>query len=303
MRRTLLVIFSIVAIVGLTFSYVAITPVSAGGPRAHMIQIDINHKASFWGVPMDCKVGSPGWHIRAAIAHLLDKQQFVNDYAPGMKVIDNPVPNTSCLKAWNFRWSQLDLYFVDSLHPEAISLYNSVPLAPDYAEARDHLIAAGAGWVDNNNDGVIDNPPATKIDFYVTDSDPVRVNLGLYLEAAIEKVFGADVVNLIIAPRAVVWSTVLDTSVEDDWQLYASVWSVGVPGSPPTSWLYELYHSDFIELDYPIPTNYIFYNNTCYDSLVVPPLRIHEAWIAQYIFGATVGTIPVFSQYFPSTPS
>lgn len=285
-----------IAVVVLMTSVSLVPPASAKPRPAVMWSIDINHQATFWGVPMDTNHLTPAWHIRAAIAHLLDKQHFVSTYySPSVPfnvvVINNPVPAVGYYTAWDFTWTPPDLSNADPFHPGAISLYNNVASAPDYLQARDHLLQAGMGWTDGNNDGVIDNPPASQIDFYVPNTSLTMQQLGSYLATNINLVFGAPVVNLIITDLGTIFTTVWNTVVPDDWHLYAGGWAVDM--SPP-DYLYALFHSNSITT--PTAQNYIFYSNPNFDALIGPtPPNPTTAWSALEIFGDTVGTIPVMS--------
>jgi ABC-type oligopeptide transport system substrate-binding subunit len=89
-----------------------------------------------------------------------------------------------------------------------------------------------------------------------------------------------------------VYNTVFDVTTEDDWHLYMGGWRV--PNTPPPDWLYELYHTDSITS--PIAFNYGFYSNPVYDLLVSLTMTPFTARAAQFVFGFTIGTIPVWSQ-------
>lgn len=291
--------FFLVYAVILVIAAIGVMPPVPAQPTAGMFQVDINHHPTvdFWGVPMDSEWDTPGWHIRAAIAHLLDKADFLSTiFVSTDQIIDNPVPKTTALSSWYLDWTAILMASwppVDPLHT-LIGLYNSVP-GPDIYEARDHLVAAGgtgndgSPWHDYDNDGRIDNPPTQlpPIVFYYADWDTTnrRRSLAEYLEYWIEYVFnGANVVELRPISFSGWLGIVFDTSVPDDWHLFTSGWRV--PDAPPPNWLYDLYQTngDF---------NYIFYSNPFYD-LITKPLSLTEAHWAQYHFGVTIGTIPVW---------
>lgn len=283
----------------LLMSSVSLVPLASAPPpfSATIYMVNINHHAlvNFWGVSMDSVQNTAAWHIRAAIAHLLDKQEFLNTYAPGLTAIDNPLPKSNPLyTAWYFNWGLSDLLNADPLthsqNPVPISLYNNVALSPDIFEARDHLVAAGMGWVDNNGDGVIDNPPTSQIDFYVP-SGTISEQLGLYLEANINIVFGQDVVNLIPASMHDILDVTFFNTIPDDWHLSIFGWTL--PKQDRIGDWFYVFHSNSIT-NPPTWENYIYYSNPTYDSYA-PYQSPPNARNAQETFGKTVGTIPVFS--------
>lgn len=261
--------------------------VSAPPPSLGLFNLEINHASSFWGIPMDSEWGTPAWHIRAAIAHLFDKEAFAIEIYPEAIVIDNKVPNVGPLSNWYLEWTPELLSAVDPWHTGAVSLYNNVPMEPDIYEARDHLIMSGGigndglPWHDNDNDGRIDNPPTSQIYYYYNVGNVIREAVGNYLELWIEYVFnGADVMIVL----GVSWSTFLEIIYNppyDDWHLV----SLGheTPRHPPPESLFA-YHSP----------NLVFYNNSMYDYLVdhIPPPQ--NALKAQFVFGASIGAIPIW---------
>lgn len=245
---------------------------------------------------MDCEGGTPGWHVRAAIAHLCDKELLVT-ILPPVIVIDNPVPKVSPLHPpWYLKWTPNLLFLADPFHGStAISLYNNVNANPDIYEARDHLVAAGGigndnlPWHDNDNDGRIENPPVSQIDFYTLNpmEAPLIYEIARTIEEWIEYVFnGADVVNLVQSTYAGILWIVVDKTVPDDWHMHFGV-SFILSTTPPPNFLYDLYHTNGA-------SNYVFYSNADYDSWFVGVFNPFRARQAQYIFGKTIATVPIY---------
>lgn len=269
-----------------------IMPFVSAQPEATICDLEINHAATFWGIPMDSNWDTPAWHIRAAIAHLFDKQQFMTSINIVGTLIDNPLPNTGGLAPWYLGWTPAMLSAVDPMHPGAVSLYNNVPMLPDFSQALDHLIAAGgigndgSPWHDNNPaDGIIDNPPtqASKILYYYNVGNVIRQTVGLYIEQQIEYIFGADVMDILGVPWAI-WLPIHSTwPPADDWNL--AFMGYRYPCIPS-------YLDDWLEL-YCTP-NWVFYSNSAYDTCVsaIPPPT--NALPAQFEFGRTIGAIPIW---------
>lgn len=262
--------------------------VSAPPPSVAIFNLEINHASSFWGIPMDSDWDTPAWHIRVAIAHLFDKEAFLNQIQPlDAFVIDNKVPNIGPLSNWYLEWTPELLSAVDPWHPEAVSLYNNVPMEPDIYEARDHLIMAGGigndglPWHDDDNDGRIDNPPTSQIEYYYNTGNVIRQAVGSYLERWIQYIFNDANVMLVYG---VSWSTFLQIILPappDDWHMVS--YGHATPKKPPPESLLA-YHSP----------NFVFYSNSTYDYLVdhIPPRR--NALEAQFVFGASIGAIPIW---------
>ena len=278
-------------------AYSMVSLASATDSHATMIPLDLNHSSSFWGILMDSEHETPSWHIRAAIAHLTDKKELVGQFNPSAIIIDNPVPKVPPLyPQWYLKWTRPRLVAADPLHGNtAMSLYNNVLDEPDIYEARDHLIAAGGigndtlPWHDNDNDGRIDNPPTSQIDFYtITETEaPTIFAIAKTIEQSIEYVFNeADVVNFVPCTFADFLWRVFDKTVPDDWHIALGV-GLSVSTAPPPTFLYNLYHTNG-------DLNYVFYSNKDYDDVFEDPLNPSRAREAQLIFGKTIATIPIY---------
>lgn len=276
---------------------------SATDSNAIMYHLDLNHTTSFWGIPMDCEWNTSGWHIRAAIAHLCDKEWLVDMVGiPSAIVIDNPVPKISNLyPAWYLMWTPNLLSKADPLHGStAISLYNNVQMAPDIYEARDHFIAAGGigndglPWHDYDDDGRIDNPPTSQVEFIALNpaEAPLMWEMATMIHQLIEYVFNdADVVSLVACTWLEIVYRLFYNTGPDDWQIHfgVNVGSLILPTTPPPCFLEDLYHSTGV-------LNYVFYSNPEYDDCFVtpPPFNPARAMQAQRVFGETIGTIPIY---------
>lgn len=263
-------------------------------PPAVIVSLDINHASSFWGIPMDSDWNTPAWHIRAAIAHLIDKAQVISLAAvsstyPTATVIDNPIPDIPQFSSYYLTWNPLMLASVDPYHSGATSLYNNVPMAPDTDEATEHLILAGGigwdnqPWHDTNNDNRIDNPPNSKIVYYWNTGNVFREAVGNYLEQQIEYVFNdADIVDAI----EVSWLTMLQIFTRPPYDWHLMLWGFVMSMTPPSP--DSLFY-------YTIP-NLLFYSNSMYDyyvSLGIPPAI--NAKVAEFYFGGSIGAIPIWS--------
>ncbi len=278
-----------------------------------MFDIQFNQANSFWGIPFGFGNSQSGIEIRMAFAHLLDKNSFIAGPALGGRAqkIDDPVPPAEGLATANTAaW--------DPVHPGTVSAFNlaadaggvAAPGSPDFLAARDHLLrvrnAAGAlVFFDNNNDGVIDNPPTTKITFYIRSDHPPRLELGTALAHAIESLFGgADVVDEQFANIVQVSDFVFRTSpATTDWHIYTGGWRLGA------FWdhLFALYDSKFASnlcggKKSQFAQNYVFVCMPDFDTQVEASIgatsfsqSAASALNAMNIFGQRVATIPVYS--------
>ena len=298
-------------------------PVFGSNPAYHltspigelgMFDIQFNQANSFWGIPFDHAriAAASGREIRMAIAHLLDKDSYITEVLQGRgEKLDHPVPPAQGLGGPpTAPW--------DTLHPGTISAYNlgantggvAQPGSPDFNAARDHLLrvtsSSGAQvFFDSNNDGIIDNPPATQILFYIRGDHQPRFELGQRLAAAIESIFGgANVVNEQIVDITQVSDIVFRTSpATTDWHMYTGGWRLGA------FWdhLYALYDSRFASnlcggKKSQFAQNYEFVCMPDFDVKVRASIAAtsftdsaNKAREALDIFGQRVATIPVYS--------
>ncbi len=278
-----------------------------------MFDLQFNQANSFWGVSFSFGNDISGIEMREAIAHLLDKNSFVlgGSLQGRGQVLDNPVPpgqgiGSPAVAAW------------DTVHLGTISAFNlspdsngiAAPGSADFLAARDHMLrvksSSGAQiFFDANNDGIIDNPPSTRLVFYIRLDHPPRLELGTKIAQAVESLFGgADVVEERFTNIEAVADVVFRTSpATTDWHLYTGGWRLG----PFWDHLFALYDSKFA-------------SNLCggkksqfaqnYEFICIPELDAQvEATIAASsftqsaaaalnaldIFGRHVATIPVYS--------
>lgn len=289
-------------------SYIPEVAAAKTVPQFGMRDIDINHHNSFWGILMDSRSGTPGWNIRAGIAHLLDKDRFVVDVMGGLdfsagcgpepRVMDNSVPRTTNLCADYHVWTSSELAQADPMHTTT-SLYNLAPDAggfaqpgsPDFCAAADHFLAAGIGTGKNPLTCVVQNVGSVgQIIFYINSVDSIRTQLGTGLSQAIEALMGGNYVNEILVTLRQA-TPVFDTTVPDDWHLYTARWRLD-DVSPP-KYLCNLYGTHGARVD-GFETNYIFYSNVLFDAFACG--KQFSTHGAQLVFGATVGTIPVVGE-------
>lgn len=287
--------------------------------------VEFNLAQSFWGISFQENRGSDGFdspstkqptqaglEIRKAFAHLIDKESFIADSSlqgRGER-IDSPVPTAQGLV-------NPDTGPWDSLHPSTVSAYNIAPDpggfpavgSLDFRAARDHLLQVRNSqgqqvFFDANNDGIIDNPPQSRLVFYIRSDHPPRLEMGLGLAAAVEALFGgADVVDE--RPVNIVQATpvVFLTGEPFDWHMYTGGWRLG----PFWDHLWALYHSQFASSmcggafsDFTV--NYIFSCTPLLDQRTSDTIfsttlagSSISATSALDTFGRNVVTIPVYS--------
>jgi len=233
-----------------------------------MYGIDFNYASSTWPAwGCDFQHGnSPcGIEIREAMAHLVDRQAFVNDGplgGAGQGLADpSPAakdPSASPLPT-QVSWDTLIGQNISGIvHPPDVSAFHIAASpggfaavgSPDFCAARDHLIAANIGLRDVNHDCVIDatspgiaNIVAHPIRFMIRSDDVFRQALGIGLSNALNQIFGGFVVSTTIANIAQLGPIVFVSAPEgatDDWDMYTFGWSL--PGPFPDH-LLQLYYS------------------------------------------------------------
>ncbi len=187
---------------------------------------------------------------------------------------------------------------------------------PDWLAARDHLIAAGitvgtngelvaSGFRDDNNDGIIDNPPASQIRFFIRNDDPIRLDLGSNLAAALNRIFGATVVSQIFVDIKGAFPVVFSTKTVLDWDEYTGGFQLTTPF---WDYLYSSFDSLFASNQCGGPfidlaPNYWFYCRADADPLLFnvefSPTTSQSASFglqALDIIGPTLGDIPIYSR-------
>lgn len=312
-----------------------------GAPNIHMTPevtefgmflLDFNNNGgtaiNFWGL-IDPQFGNnvAGMHFRQAVAHLLDKDNYIatDDIISGFaKRIEWPGSPAQADPQPDFH--QFDL--IASHGAASITPFNlasdgtgfAEPGSADFCAARDHLVATGI-WVDANNDCVIDNPPATKAVFVIRSDHLPRKRYGEELAKRIEQLFGADVFEEQFKTITQVTHQVFSTKTLNDWGIYTSGWGLTAEWDQA----YDLYHSAFASnrcgavAPSTFANNYIFVCNDGDDDPLTPGVQIDPtendmdalaekvkfaasladsknaltAWVAQYM--KVLPSIPVYT--------
>ncbi len=321
----------------LGFGFIDRFPIVSGTPDWMMFQVDINHDpgVSFWGISMDSSSGAndAAWNIRAGIAHLLDKANFVSTYVIGFQptalVIENPMPPPTAtaqwpgLALWSHSWTLSNIQAADPVphtnganvpisYTATSTLYNISPDptgfatlgSDDFCAAADHFLQAGLGTGKDSNCVLLNVGPKTPIDFYIRSDDGRRLNLGARLANAIETLMGATPVSCNSAGTYVskhclpfsptINSVIFGANAKNDWHLYTGGFG-SVPGDPPPKFLCDLYWSGNV-----LPSNYVFYDNSFYDGFFNPTQCTNaptfgNADSAQLNLGDNIATIPVWA--------
>lgn len=212
-----------------------------------MFELDVNMLGDRWaewgGCDFDHGNSFCGIQIRKALSHLIDKAEFIQAHFPGLGVpID--VPASPAQIGGSINPGRAHLW--DTFHQPLIGAFNVAPDpggfpspgSPDFCAARDHLVAAGIGLVDANDDCVIDNAPAGMVANPIrvmTRSDDVfrRKPLGEGIVSATNALMGATVAEAVLGtPSEIVFPIVLDLSVLGDWELYTGGWGGGLFAQP-----------------------------------------------------------------------
>ena len=187
--------------------------------------------------------------------------------------------------------------------------------SPDWQAARDHLIASGvtvgtngdlvaSGFTDNNNDGIIDNPPASQVRFYIRSDHEPRLNFGSTLAAALNQIFGATVVQQNFIDIRSAAKIVFSTATVLDWDMYTGGFQLT---TPYWDYLYPSFYSLFASnqcggtlIDQ--AANYWFYCRPDADPLLYnteysATASESASWgiKALDILGPTNGDLPVYS--------
>jgi len=111
----------------------------------------------------------------------------------------------------------------------------ATPGSDDMCAARDHLLAAGVGFLDADANCVIDNPGvalASPIRFMIRTDDPYLETMGTGLMDTINLVFGADIVSETFGNANMLGTIVFNTAPAiDDWDMYTGEWLLRGPFS------------------------------------------------------------------------
>jgi ABC-type transport system substrate-binding protein len=212
-------------------------------PKFEFYGITFNQVASTWtdwGCNFQSSTSSCGIEIREAIAHLVDRDQFVNTYLRGQaQPVSDPVspaqdPPGSLLAtqcSWETIPADRNCINAFNLAPDPGGF--AQPGSPDFCAAVAHLVGAGIGLTNSNNSCAIDsnspglaNVRAHPIRFVVRTGDRVRLTLALGLISALDQVFGATaaVPTCRVGGIACIINTVFTccspATPTDDWDMY-----------------------------------------------------------------------------------
>ena len=295
-------------------------------PEYGMVTIEFNEQSQpgydnhwvNWGCNMMNGNSLCGIEIRQAIAHLVDRPNFVaNGPLQGTaQALADPTPPAKGLSS-----SLTDQCSWDTLFSTCTDAYNiapdpsgfATPGSPDFCSAADHMIQAGVATGKTAGTCVLTgiNPGvfANHLRFMIRNDDPVRVSLANGLQNAINQLFGGTVVvpsygSITSEGYPIVFST-LPIGPPNDWEMYTGYWSL--PG-PFADHLERLYSSVKASdqcggIANPLPLNYGF--------VCIPEFDLHATAAAQAstistfntetlaalnVFGKHAANIPVYSR-------
>lgn len=280
---------------------------------AGMFQIDFNHRFPILGVQMQepagpcstdplnaqfnglfgvCSTLKPtaaGIEVRRAIAHLVDKAQFVatqGDCAGGFCVaIDDPIPGAVCADTAAPCSTLAQRTAWDAGYPHSVACTGTpcayhvaaggalgAPSGADLQAARQHL--AAAGLVDSDGDGQFDFPATGQTIFAIRSDDPRRLQLGTTIANAIDLLFeagpgGIPVVSRLLGDIGALGATVFFSVPDTDFGLYTGGWGLGLDATH----IFPLYNAAFASNfcggnPSLFNLNYGFYCNNAFDVKV-----------------------------------
>src|SRR5712692_6128068 len=293
-------------------SFLVTSPVST----FDYFDIQFNLANSFWGVNFNFGNDPAGTHVRQGIAHLIDKQDFINNQLGGMgSRDDNPVPPAVGLPVPSDMCSWDSLFNTCTNFLGAYHLANYVTSdgmapngSPDFCAAANHFIAAGLATGKNMTScvltGLSSAASSQTVDLNARVDDPPRYALGIALGNAINRLMGRTAVTVSPITITAASSLIFKTSGSiASWHIYTGGWGQVTQFDN----LYALYNSIFAGntcggKSTSTGNNYIFFCNPSFDhstNLLEFNSTLAGAVTAginaEDTFGKTVPTIPVWS--------
>ncbi len=252
--------------------------VTAPNAEFGMFDIDFNHANTFFGIPDNFGNNPAGVHLRQAVAHLLDKQSFINSVLGGLaNPLDNAVPpgqdvlhpglpndaNSAGVGPYtNGGYNLVGACGWDTLHgagclsayhyaADTVNSFGIVnPGQPDFCDAADHFIAAKLASGKDPTTCVLTGLSASlsggNIQFIIRKDSPPRLELGTALIAGLCNLITGtssctEVTSFQLTPVQAVDLVQSTSTVLLNWWAYTAGWTL----TSQFDQLYSLYNSAF----------------------------------------------------------
>jgi len=168
--------------------------------------------------------------VREALTHLIDREKILNNILFGLgKITTGP------------------FYYFSDAYDKDIKPY-------EYNPKKAKELLKEAGWIDSNNDGILDKDGIDfKFTFLISSASKFAEQLGIIIKEEFKKV------GIIVEIKKLEWATFIQQIDERKFDAVTLGWSMGVEQDP-----YQIWHSSQAEQG----SNFVGFKNKRVDELI-----------------------------------